>query len=245
MPLIAPPTPEQIEQDKASIDASFEKAFSLLDQLSTDTAALKVSEAARTERLDVALTEVETVIGELKSASRRREEESNRINSEVRGLKEMIPRAMDGQKESMDARLTELNNELKSLKKLLGQRMNTPATTSSPVPTPPQNSYSPYGIPGRSSQQTAPTTDSSTSSSTPTTTITPRPAAVTSPSGTTESTAAINNPRATSSNANPFSGSGMPARTAAIPAWQRAAADKAAAPAPGVDAEGGLKEASA
>ena len=63
-PMIAPPTAPQLEQDKQAIDESFEKAFSLLDQLAKDTEALKSSEQARTERLDTALTEVETVISE-------------------------------------------------------------------------------------------------------------------------------------------------------------------------------------
>ncbi|KAK0258177.1 hypothetical protein B0A54_00241 [Friedmanniomyces endolithicus] len=58
-PLIAPPTPPQLEQDKSHIDASFDKAFALLDQLATDTQELKDSEKARTERLDQALSEVE------------------------------------------------------------------------------------------------------------------------------------------------------------------------------------------
>ncbi len=72
--MIAPPTTPQLEQDKQAIDESFEKAFSLLDQLAKDTETLKSSEQARTERLDAALTEVEGVISDLKTASRRREE---------------------------------------------------------------------------------------------------------------------------------------------------------------------------
>lgn len=125
-PLIAPPTPPQLEADKAEIDASFEKAFALLEQLSKDTETLKASEIIRTERLDTALAEVETVIGELKTASRRREEESRRTTDEVRGLKDLIPKAIEGSKEATDTRLKELNTELKSLKTLMAQRMNPP-----------------------------------------------------------------------------------------------------------------------
>lgn len=136
VPLIAPPTPPQLERDKQAIDESFEKAFALLDQLAKDTEALKASEQARTERLDSALTGVESVIEELKTASRRREDDSRRISDEVRGLKDLIPIAMQGQKESTDARLLELNSELKSLKKLIGQRMNpSPSSTPNPLPT--------------------------------------------------------------------------------------------------------------
>ncbi|RQM06131.1 hypothetical protein DH86_00003375, partial [Scytalidium sp. 3C] len=67
-PVIAPPTPPQLEQDKKSIDDSFEKAFTLLDQLSKDTETLKSAEQARTERLDSALSDVENVIADLKAA---------------------------------------------------------------------------------------------------------------------------------------------------------------------------------
>ncbi|KAI9825610.1 MAG: peroxisomal membrane protein pex14 [Thelocarpon impressellum] len=125
-PLVAPPTAPQLAQDKASIDESFAKAFALLDQLSTDTEALKTSEQARTEHVDRALAEVESVIGELKTANRRREDEARRIGDDVRGLKDLIPRAMEAHKDATDARLKELNTELRSLKTLVGNRMAPP-----------------------------------------------------------------------------------------------------------------------
>ncbi|KAI9051258.1 hypothetical protein LZ554_005359 [Drepanopeziza brunnea f. sp. 'monogermtubi'] len=210
-PLIAPPTPPQLEQDKQAIDDSFEKAFSLLDQLAKDTEILKSSEQARTERLDAAMTEVEQVISELKVASKRREEESRRMGDEVRGLKDLIPRAIDGQKENTDTRLKELNTELKSLKTLMGQRMNP--TTSSPA--------SSYGrasglaasnaLPSSPALSTAPSTGAnggSTIESTP-----PKPASVNN-GAETESAASITNRSASLFN------SGAPAGRAAIPSWQ-------------------------
>ncbi|KAI9781562.1 MAG: peroxisomal membrane protein pex14 [Candelina submexicana] len=122
-PLIAPPTPPQLEQDKKAVDESFAKAFALLDQLATDTETLKASEEARTQRLDTALAEVESVMGELKIAGRRREDEGRRISDEVRGLKDLIPKAMEAQKENADGRLRELNTEMRSLKTLMGARL--------------------------------------------------------------------------------------------------------------------------
>ncbi|KAG9248746.1 peroxisomal membrane anchor protein conserved region-domain-containing protein [Calycina marina] len=212
-PMIAPPTTPQLVQDKQAIDESFEKAFGLLDQLAKDTDALKVSEEARTERLDAALTEVESVIGELKSASKDREQESRRINDEVRGLKDLIPRAMDCQKEATEIRLKELNVELKSLKTLLGQRMNPTAPATS-------NSYSKYGVAGGSTT-VEPNVNGGLSSDAPT----PKPASVSGGSGT-ETTASLQG-RATS----PFNASGHPLGSKpAIPAWQLAAANKTATP---------------
>ena len=213
-PMVAPPTAPQLEQDKKAIDESFEKAFSLLDQLAKDTETLKTSEQARTERLDTALTEVENLISELKISSRRREEESRRISDEVRGLKDLIPKAIEGQKENTDTRLKELNTELKSLKTLMGQRMNPTAQTST-------NSYSrPSGVGGSSTGTPSATSSfSNTLQNSSTEVVSPKPASVTNGSGN-ETVASIQS-RTTS----PFS-TGAPAGRAAIPAWQMAAGNK-------------------
>ncbi len=199
-----------MEQDKKAIDDSFEKAFSLLDQLAKDTEELKSSEQARTERLDTALTEVESVIGELKTASRRREEETRRVSDEVRGLKDLIPKALEGQKETTDSRLRELNTELKSLKTLIGQRMNPAATTSS----------SPFGrTSGIGSSSPAATSSTNTIAGSSADTTTPKPASVGNGTGI-EAVASVQGRSST-----PFN-TGAPAGRAAIPAWQMAAANK-------------------
>ena len=214
-PMIAPPTAPQLEQDKKAIDESFEKTFSLLDQLAKDTETLKNSEQARTERLDTALTEVENVISELKASSRRREEESRRISDEVRGLKDLIPKAMEGQKENTDSRLKELNTELKSLKTLMGQRMN-PSTQQ------PSNQYSrTFGIGGATPTGTPSATPSISNANGGSSAegVAPKPASVSNGIGT-ESVASIQG-----RTASPFN-TGAPAGKAAIPAWQMAAANK-------------------
>jgi peroxin-14 len=131
IPLIAPPTTPQLEQDKSAIDSSFEKAFALLDQLQTDTSALKAAEESRTQRLDSALTELESVVVTLKEQDRRREDDARRNADEIRGLRDLIPQAIEAQKEGQGERLKELGNELKSLKTLVGNRMGIPATSGS------------------------------------------------------------------------------------------------------------------
>lgn len=122
-PLIAPPTPPQLEQDKASIDASFDKAFSLLDQLATDTQELKDSEAERKQRMDHALAEVESVIGKMKEANETRELEAKRMARELEDIKEQIPQAIQKDREATDGRLKDLAVEMKSLKTLVSNRM--------------------------------------------------------------------------------------------------------------------------
>ena len=124
-PLIAPPTPPQLEQDKAAIDEQFTRAFALLDTLSSDTTALKDAEEARTRRLDTTLTDVEAVISDLKAANQRREDDSRRMEAEVRGIKDALPKALDSVREGSEKRLQELGRELGSLKLLMGNRFGT------------------------------------------------------------------------------------------------------------------------
>ncbi|KAF3762060.1 putative peroxisomal membrane anchor protein [Cryphonectria parasitica EP155] len=223
-PLIAPPTPEQLETDKKSIDEQFEKAFTLVDQLSKDTEALKTAEQQRTEKLDSALAELETVINDLKSASRRREDETQRVRDDVSNLKDSIPKALDAQKSLTDTRLQEVNAELKSLKTIISQRMTSGASSGA------ANSY---GSRGTMSPAPAPT---------PAPASTPIPALGhdSSSNGTTDSHAAADKaakptnaapsspyqePGASNGRASPFS-SGITAAAVKIPEWQRAMASK-------------------
>ncbi|KAJ5916465.1 hypothetical protein N7504_000480 [Penicillium tannophilum] len=215
-PLIAPPTPPQLEQDKEKIDEQFSRAFDLIEQLSTDTAALKAAEDARTERLDTALKDVESLVADLKTSSRRRDDETRRISDEVKSLKDAIPKALEGAREGNENRLKELGTELKSLKVLLGNRLGgsgaAPATGrtlgSTPIPTP-----TPTPVPSTVS----PSTPAETTTASPTPTTNGLQATVTSAEQETQSSA--NTPAAPS----PLS---QLNRSASIPAWQMAAANR-------------------
>ncbi|KAI2160400.1 peroxisomal membrane protein pex14 [Ophidiomyces ophidiicola] len=198
-PLIAPPTPPQLQQDKDSIDEQFSRAFELLDQLSSDTSALKATENARTERLDAALRDVEDVVAELKSSSRRRDDETRRMGEEIRSLKDGIPKAIEGSREGNEKRLRELSGELKSLKILLGSRLGSSAT------------------PGPSTASASSQVEAEKSPTLPqapnTTSSTPEPPmSMASPT------------QREASSKSPFGALGKPA---SIPAWQMAAASKA------------------
>ncbi|KAI8937225.1 hypothetical protein NX059_006434 [Plenodomus lindquistii] len=228
MPLIQPPTQPQLEQDKASVDESFKRAFDLLEQLNTDTTALKASEEARTSRLDDALGEVESVLASLKESSKRQGDDNRRIEDDVRGLRDLIPKALDAQKESTDTRLKELSTELKSLKTLIGNRMGSgtarPASSAA-------SSY--YGAGQAQSQASTSNMNGVSSSSTPA----PQSSSISTPSeqtnGTNNSESQASGSTATTSTSAPAAEkpatapySRLPTGRAAIPAWQMAAAKK-------------------
>jgi peroxin-14 len=224
LPLIKPPTPPQLTQDKDAIDESFNKAFTLLEQLETDTKALKDAEEARTTRLDTALTELETVVSSLKDSDRKREDDARRNTDEIRMLRDLIPKALESEKSATETRLKDLTGELKSLKTLMSNRMGG----TGPGPA---GSHRPTGSFG-----TVPITNgvaaAARSATPPVSSTTPAPvetqAATTDAStaaGTTQTAPAPSQSPKPSSSAFPRFGSGK----AAIPAWQMAAAKNAEA----------------
>ncbi|KAH7380187.1 peroxisomal membrane anchor protein conserved region-domain-containing protein [Pyrenochaeta sp. MPI-SDFR-AT-0127] len=226
LPLVQPPTQPQLEQDKASVDESFKRAFDLLEQLNTDTSALKVSEEARTARLDNALGEVESVLASLKESSKRQGDDNRRIEDDVRGLRDLIPKALDAQKEATDNRLKELSTELKSLKTLVGNRMGS--GTARPATTTP--SY--YGAGQQQSHTPTPNVNGTSVSASPA----PQSTSVTAPTDQTNgtnatdaqgassaSTASTSTPTTEKPAASPYSR--LPSGRA-IPAWQMAAQKK-------------------
>lgn len=168
---------------------------------------MKDAEEARTERLDKALSEVEVVVNDLKAASRRREDENRRITDEVKGLKDDIPKALEGAKQDSDKRLRELNAELKSLKLLLGNRLGS---------APPANNIQA----NRSGPSTPATEQPSSERSSVPNTNNPQPPLPPSSFAHSALSNAVPNLRRD----GPLSGYGSGSGKAAIPAWQMAAA---------------------
>jgi len=208
-PLVAPPTPDRLEQDKKHIDEQFEKTFALVEQLAKDTDMLKAAEQARTTKLDATISDLETVMSDLKAANRRRDDEAQRVRDDVQSLKDSIPRAMNNQKDLTDNRLREVNAELKSLKTLITQRMN-PASASAST-----SSYTRPGLGGVGTTSSPAVTPAAESIKGET---------KDEPKTTTYQDFSNNNNN--NRTASPF-GSGMQSK-ASIPAWQMMAANKSA-----------------
>lgn len=212
-----------MEQDKKNVDEEFSRAFALIEQLSTDTAALKSAEETRTERLDNTLRDVETLVGDLKSASRRRDDETRRISDEVKTLKDAIPKALQGAREGNEHRLMELGTELKSLKVLLGNRLGGGAGSGSSIAGRTVGSTNlPVASSPRPAEESTPTAPSATNGATATPAPTNGPEPQQQPQ---QQQQQQPSPAGTSS--SPLSQLG---RSASIPAWQMAAANRSKKP---------------
>lgn len=227
-PLIAPPTPPQLEQDKAAIDEQFNKAFALLDTLSSDTAALKEAEETRTQRLDSAISDVEAIVAELRTANQKREDDARRMETDIKSLKESLPKAIDSVEKSSEKQLKELSVELGSLKLLMSNRMG--ASSSNPYPTSATPTTSNRnvvdGISSVRSGSSTPATEAASGSSSNITGV--NAPSTQAPFSTTQSYG-YSAPSSSSTVARPKSATpfGAAGGKAAIPAWQMAAQNKA------------------
>ncbi|KAI9893477.1 MAG: peroxisomal membrane protein pex14 [Vezdaea aestivalis] len=206
LPLVLPPTVPQLAQDKASIDASFTRAFTLLDKLTSDTEALKTAETTRSAKLDAALETVNQVAQDLKTTIAKRDEEMRKAQEEIRGLRALVPKALESQKESSDRRLLEIGNELKSLRLLVGTRLAAPtaSTSSPPAQKPPTTNGA--AKPKEPAEVSAEGKEPQT----------PIPARV--------SSTATGNESSSFAASSLFGANGGTPRQASIPAWQMAAA---------------------
>ncbi|GAP87016.1 putative peroxin 14 [Rosellinia necatrix] len=226
-PLVAPPTPEKLDQDKTTVDEQFEKAFATLEQLSKDTETLKESEAARTAKLDKALEDLEAFVRESKSASRRQEDETERLREDIKTINATIPRSMATNKEFTEDKLKEISNEIKSLRSLISQRMSTPAPSPAAGPAATYNS-------GASAHLRTPSTNAASVSpvATPSTEVKENGSLNGNGTGSAQDENKTSTPTPAPSKqdyisslggrSSPF-GSGAPAVKASIPAWQMAA----------------------
>lgn len=209
------------------MDESFEKTFQLLEQLSADTEELKNAEAQRKERLDAALSEVENVIGRMKLANEEREQEAKRNARELGELRDLIPKAIEKEKQAQEERLKELGTEMKSLKTLVQNRMRDGVGSTPLRPSTPSYSSSQQQPPSQNGQvlgngTTVQQSDDvpSSSSSSPAAENRGNSSPYTAPASTSSSS--------TTTNSNPYQSRllGNSAGKAAIPAWQLAAKKK-------------------
>ena len=226
-PLIAPPTPPQLEQDKAAIDEQFNRAFALLDTLSEDTNKLKEAEQERTKRLDTAIADIETIVADLKTANQRREDDSRRMESEIKSMRDSLPRAIDTVKEGSEKQLKELSNELASLKSLMQNRAASSGASSFNIPRVPKPDPAqiPYSSSNRTSNVGTPTTEVPAPGSS--SNVTGVNGAGTVPSFAVPSSSGSQSTGASAPAAKPTSTNlGYGAGKASIPAWQLAAQNK-------------------
>ncbi|KAG2233645.1 peroxisomal membrane anchor protein conserved region-domain-containing protein [Thamnidium elegans] len=151
------PTQKELEEDKEKLDAQFQAVEDSLKDIKDQTNTALTTVTSQTKKVDDSLTSLETVLKDLKEGDAQRDEEFKSVKGDIDALKELVPKTLERNKESQNAALLDLQNEMKSLKSLfisrassnaLEQASSAPATpayntTVSSVPTTPVAAPSP------------------------------------------------------------------------------------------------------
>ncbi|KAI8645673.1 peroxisomal membrane anchor protein conserved region-domain-containing protein [Parasitella parasitica] len=126
------PTQKELEEDKEKLDAQFQAVEDSLKEVKDQTNTALTTVTSQTKKVDDSITNLETVLKELKEGDSQRDEE--------------FKNTLERNKEAQNAVLLDLQNEMKSLKSLLVSRRTTsnvldqvsskPATPTAAAATP-------------------------------------------------------------------------------------------------------------
>ncbi|KAL4064900.1 peroxisomal membrane anchor protein conserved region-domain-containing protein [Scleroderma yunnanense] len=136
LPHLKPPSATAFEQDRDTLTAQFDAAEALLREIQAETATVRAAMEEQRERVDKATKDVESVVVELRQGEARTRDEMREIRDEVENIREMLPKMIDKNKDAHKQSLSELQQELKSLKTLLLGRGSGIVTSTPSTPLP-------------------------------------------------------------------------------------------------------------
>ncbi|TRM66148.1 hypothetical protein BD626DRAFT_628109 [Schizophyllum amplum] len=160
LPHLQPPDSTAYEEDRDALTAQFDAAEALLKEIQAETAAVRQAVDAQKEKVDKATQEVDAAVKDMRDAECRNRDEMREVRDEISTIREMLPKMIEKNKESQNASLGELQQELRSLKALLmsrGPSIPSAPPSASPLPA--------LGRPSIPAWQLAPSTSPAPSSS--------------------------------------------------------------------------------
>ncbi|KAK9452986.1 peroxisomal membrane anchor protein conserved region-domain-containing protein [Dipodascopsis uninucleata] len=130
LPLILPPTPPQLEADKEAVAAEFTKAEQMLQQLQSDSEEMKQAERYRVESVDKAVVDLNNLLEDARKQLDNREREMRQLQTEIESVRTELPKLLDRTVEGHKQDLLEIQNELKSLKQILNNRITASSSAN-------------------------------------------------------------------------------------------------------------------
>ncbi|KAH6917316.1 hypothetical protein BKA70DRAFT_1178135 [Coprinopsis sp. MPI-PUGE-AT-0042] len=135
LPHLQPPSSTAYEEDRDALTAQFDAAEALLKEIQAETAAVRAAVVEQKQKVDEATENVNSAVAEMREGEAKTRDEIREIRDEVNTIREMLPKMIEKNKDSQNQSLSELQQELKSLKALLLSR----GPTASAVPSPTLN----------------------------------------------------------------------------------------------------------
>jgi len=164
IPHLTPPSSSILQSSQSSLQEQHEESLQLLRELQTTITDFDDQK----KRVDEELEKVRGMVRRMEEAERDRRGKEREIETEVRKMKDNLPKLLEDSRSSTTTSLTSLSDELKSLKSLVSSAIRTnanptsaPQASPSPLPLPPQV------VPTPSRYGSYPYTSNATSSSLP------------------------------------------------------------------------------
>ncbi|KAG2195254.1 hypothetical protein INT47_007983, partial [Mucor saturninus] len=127
------PTQKELEEDKEKLDAQFQAVEDSLKEIKDQTNTALTTVTSQTKKVDDSLSSLETVLKELRQGDAQRDEEFKSVKGDIDALKDLVPKTLERNKESQNAALVDLQNEMKSLKSLFISRASSNTVEQAPA----------------------------------------------------------------------------------------------------------------
>lgn len=129
IPSIVPPGQSRIDEDKAKIDEEFIKIDKVLEQLALEQKEVKDANEAKLKELDVVIDNVNDFLSKYNKDKLKFDDDLRLMKLEVDNLQNSIEKNMKLTKENIHDELSEISDELVSLKNLIKARGSGSVTT--------------------------------------------------------------------------------------------------------------------
>ncbi|KAI8903984.1 peroxisomal membrane anchor protein conserved region-domain-containing protein [Gorgonomyces haynaldii] len=121
-PLFQFPSPKDLEQETLKQNDQMSKMGGLLTNVDLQTQEMIKIMNSYAKDVSDSLDSVKTTILALEQSDRERGDQIFKMEQEIQQLKTMLPTVIEKNRESQDAMVTDLHNEIKSLKNLLNSK---------------------------------------------------------------------------------------------------------------------------
>jgi len=142
-PHLKPPSSTAFQETSTELTAQYDAAQAALEELKAETAALSAAAESERQRVAAALDEIESAARAVRDAEARWRDDMREVRGEVESVRELVPRMIEKHAAAQSSALTELQNELRSLKTLLVARQGAATavepTSGAASPTPTQH----------------------------------------------------------------------------------------------------------
>lgn len=122
IPAVIPPSQREIDNDKRAVDNEFQKIDALLQQLLKEQADTKSATESKIKEVDVAVVRVTEFLNKYAQDKIRVEDDLRLLKLEIERVSSLIERNMANQLSKIKEELSEISDEMKSLKQMLKAR---------------------------------------------------------------------------------------------------------------------------